>query len=323
MTTSNSSSSPPNAAVHEALFEDVWKQWSREAGAKAPPTLHHYTGAEGLVGVLQSKQIWASHVHCLNDASEGAYAHRLLMSEVRGRLSDAARAQGSADRDQRAAAFWQFYDLAARMLDETLTDHAGFVACFCERPNLLSQWRAYGSQGGGYSVEIPFPALGAIRAIKRHAIEKVVYDPDQQVRLLSIVFDRLETQLSNLVETESGSALTGDIRDLVGRLWAFSFRAFVSFKHPSFSEEQEWRLTIHSRDLEIDETLGGLRFRAAHGRVIPYAAINLAASDGRLPIASVMIGPGQREGAARPIRLVLEACDLGDIRVFQSDIPLR
>jgi hypothetical protein len=39
-----------------------------------PTLLYHYTDARGLLGIIESHAIWATHLHYLNDAQEFAYA---------------------------------------------------------------------------------------------------------------------------------------------------------------------------------------------------------------------------------------------------------
>jgi hypothetical protein len=39
-----------------------------------PPLLYHYTDATGLLGIVQSRAIWATHIRYLNDAQEFDYA---------------------------------------------------------------------------------------------------------------------------------------------------------------------------------------------------------------------------------------------------------
>lgn len=47
-----------------------------------PPVLYHYTNQKGLLGILDSKEIWASHTQYLNDANEFRYAIKLVRKEL-------------------------------------------------------------------------------------------------------------------------------------------------------------------------------------------------------------------------------------------------
>src|ERR1035438_8918621 len=49
-------------------------------------TLFHYTDAQGLLGILKSKRIWASSVYHLNDSSEFRYPFDLISDLLRSNL---------------------------------------------------------------------------------------------------------------------------------------------------------------------------------------------------------------------------------------------
>lgn len=44
--------------------------------------LYHYTSLEGLMGIIESKSIWATNVLYLNDASELNYSLKLIEEEI-------------------------------------------------------------------------------------------------------------------------------------------------------------------------------------------------------------------------------------------------
>ena len=50
------------------------------ANPNLPKTVYHYTDAAGLIGILKNRQIWATHVTYLNDASELLHFARLAAS---------------------------------------------------------------------------------------------------------------------------------------------------------------------------------------------------------------------------------------------------
>jgi hypothetical protein len=49
------------------------EQESQQTGEPTKPEglLYHYTDQKGLLGILESKQLWATHYRYLNDTSEG------------------------------------------------------------------------------------------------------------------------------------------------------------------------------------------------------------------------------------------------------------
>src|SRR2546430_1425649 len=44
-----------------------------------PPLMFHYTDRAGLIGIIQSKTVWATHIRYLNDSSEYSYTSNLAL----------------------------------------------------------------------------------------------------------------------------------------------------------------------------------------------------------------------------------------------------
>lgn len=47
-----------------------------------PEILYHYTDQTGLLGIIQSREIWATHHQCLNDTQEFLHAKALVRNEI-------------------------------------------------------------------------------------------------------------------------------------------------------------------------------------------------------------------------------------------------
>lgn len=95
-----------------------------------PPILYHYTDQHGLLGILKSKEIWASHTQYLNDAREFRHAVGLVKKEVEGMLKDATGLRR---------------DLLLEMQEAVKTSIETINVCVCsfsEERDILSQWRA-------------------------------------------------------------------------------------------------------------------------------------------------------------------------------------
>jgi len=63
----------------EAKFLIVLGQESL-ADPRPPAKLYHYTSTEGLLGILRNRQLWASNVLYLNDATELVDSVRIIRS---------------------------------------------------------------------------------------------------------------------------------------------------------------------------------------------------------------------------------------------------
>jgi hypothetical protein len=47
-----------------------------------PPILYHYTTQQGLLGIINNQEIWATHTQYLNDSREFCHATELMREEV-------------------------------------------------------------------------------------------------------------------------------------------------------------------------------------------------------------------------------------------------
>jgi hypothetical protein len=67
----------------------------RPGAATTVAELYHYTSGEGLVGIIESGELWITQASCLNDATEVRYAAAVLLDSFQRYLgfpldSDAA-----------------------------------------------------------------------------------------------------------------------------------------------------------------------------------------------------------------------------------------
>lgn len=298
--------------------------------------LFHYTTAEGLLGIIQSGCLHASLAYLLNDASEISYGCDIVLDAVQ-ELRKAPRTTA----------------LLQRILDDLRTGfsfdprrdmwaHSIFVACFCEKDNLLSQWRAYG-ESGGYSLGMALSTSNT----RLHPEPKTYTN-----RLMKVLYDRksqVEACLALLRDIEGAISADG-LDPAIQNENQYSFRTYekfyeliqdliiekiVAFKNPAFVEEQEWRLVARRRQLVkqgIDD--GGkspteVYFRTSRGIAVPY--IKLIPRQGpslpgkpNFPLRSVRFGPTlNRAKGESALRLLLEMNGFeSNIEIVGSDIPV-
>jgi hypothetical protein len=121
-------------------FEAELKE--RKLGKYADPEsmLYHYTTSDGLKGIMDANEIWATNFRYVNDLAEFIYANELLSDQIHVKLRSARRLSRAV-----LQAILDTPDMLVGAVDI-------FIACFCVNGDLLSQWRAYGGRGGGYAV---------------------------------------------------------------------------------------------------------------------------------------------------------------------------
>jgi len=120
----------------------------RHPWTKEFPEVAHYTTAEGILGILASKTLWATHYRFLNDYSELEHGKRYvteIYQEVDKSMSNIFKG-----RPQELEKLWW------NPLAPNNNDPEFFVTSFCGIPKdkpdlgrngLLSQWRGYGRNG--------------------------------------------------------------------------------------------------------------------------------------------------------------------------------
>ncbi len=97
-----------NPLLTRQMFEDGF-----------PETLCHYTDFRGLLGILQTRSLWATYTQTLNDDSEQEYGLKVIRDYV-------AKFSG---------------EHVPRTLEPSLCEgQRNFACCFCESAELLSMW---------------------------------------------------------------------------------------------------------------------------------------------------------------------------------------
>jgi len=227
--------------------------------------LYHYTSVNGLRGIVDSGNVLATHLGFLNDLSEG-----------RAALEDEAYRARLAETDRRSPLF---------------------IASFCrhqephqQKNGLLSQWRGYAGEGGGYCVVFDEERLdGLVEAERRISPGLTIVKKD--IRYAA-----------------DGAALAAEGLDFL------DLAAFV--KNEVFREENETRVTL----AVPPRGARPVRFREAGEMLIPY--VEIFSGRRQLPLAEIIVGPGplQRRCAAGVVQF-LRAHGL-EVGVRLSEIPL-
>jgi hypothetical protein len=305
------------------------------------PILFHYTTQAGLLGILGSGALWATHNGFLNDVSERTHAAKMVWGETQRYLETRA----SPALVDEISILWK----EAR--DPRFTNKV-FLTSFCENGDLLSQWRGYGTGQQAYSVgfdsgDLSDPRLGY------GSLRRVIYADEVKCQLVRETIDIwLEDHIAGglmcigrdgmLDMTDELSAL-----DTADNGWPWlqtrlslghSLQWYEhSFKDCSYEEEREWRMVFlhplyrppelcvdrHGDELPIPE----LYFRPTPYGVTPYLEWRLSPSASRL-IKTVCVGPsgsakGQRRAADEAMYLLLDRYDYRDVAVEHSEIPHR
>jgi hypothetical protein len=297
---------------------------------KPPGIIYHYTTAKGLMGIIKSKHIWASHANYLNDTSERKYGETLAGDILQEKFMPLA--PGHSDKwykneEGSMTAAPEFSSKYALLFDaySAITLYPKndvYVTSFCLKDNLLSQWRAYGNQGG-YNIGF-FVKSGVCKTEKgEFGTFRIVYDPAIQRRILDKFVTRILDSLSRHLDT----ILAEDWRDFQSKSYEDHKSALIAgllkialrFKDPSFDVEHEWRFYTTNTPDDVEH----IEFREQNGMIVPYVALPL--QEDWITFQSIRCGPTPHPDLAqRSVEMILKKnqIDIGD-EIYSSGIPLR
>ncbi|WP_150003889.1 hypothetical protein [Methylacidimicrobium cyclopophantes] len=146
------------------------------------PYLYHYTTGENFVKIIESGELWATQISCLNDAQECQSYCRLIREETDKRRS--ADNGGVLPK----TIFESLSGISEGVIAEKLPMLPLFVACFSTESDDLSQWRAYSQGREGYAIGIE---AGENMPVGCRLV-RVQYEPEEQRRLVKGILDVVE-----------------------------------------------------------------------------------------------------------------------------------
>lgn len=270
-------------------IKDHLSTWLEQHSYSEPKLLYHYTTLEGLKGILENRSIWFSHMSTLNDPLELQYGKKIIIDEIESLLKE--------EKDPLLIRFF----LMIRNFVEAFGKHMMhlYIACFCEDDNLLSQWRSYSSNGGGYNLGLQIDSKtnysnNPLDYSKQPLIflRKVIYvERDQKdiiknyltkiVRAFNEASLRIKKELGEIPKTwESELAL-----EVLNPL----FDIMCCLKQEVFKEETEWRLILINQEDKVDF----IKFREMRGSFIPYFNVHIYEDDSnpKFPLKKIKYGP--------------------------------
>lgn len=239
--------------------------------------LYHYTSFNGLLGIVQSGALWASDIRYMNDSAELKHTADLIRTEVTRRIR-----AGHAKPDL----LNQFLDWVTHRITN---GHMLFAASFRSNGNLLSQWRGYSRLGKGVSIGFNPEYILGCAELQSFQIGKCVYNCEHQEYLISQIIDVVEI-LAEQHDVDSSDVVTTSSYHAVFQLIESDLlRIAAILKHPSFREEEEWRIVS---PVITDYVKAPVLFREGASMLVPYIEFKLTARED-VPIAleHLFLGP--------------------------------
>lgn len=278
----------------------------------ASKSLYHYTGIGGLLGIVETRKIWASHAYYLNDSKEILHA-----CEVFGRVISGSIIDYQNEEREFLAQFTTWL--------ETFRSNAFHVFIFSlsEERSLSSQWRSYTPHGKGVSLGFSSNILNRILQSSGFRLAKCLYKHEEQVELMKSLLEKmLETfrqRLPHLDITRNHppQKYYGFLEKFRGDL----LQVLSIIKHTAFEEEREWRIVSPYFE---KYTVPEIKFREGSSMLMPYIEIDLSKNNGEQELfEEVVLGPSQHANLSMSALSSYLSNKKACQRTGNSNIPFR
>lgn len=307
--------------------------------------LYHYTTWEGLQGILKSRTLWATNFRFLNDESE----IMLFMTEKLPKIILPILLEKFSSHLEKDNAAKLKFEAYGKTIDEVayhdtevmikaqffpIRDQI-YITSFCgenidpyiNQNGLLSQWRAYGAQGG-YAIQFDTEELEESLKNEHNSFyygytstADLVYSHDE-----SRYKRELENSISILVEYVGhiiDNSITQEPKEFEKDAYTAFLNCVTRYKHRGFSEENEVRIVCHPLTRDLIHKKGSkvkkdILFREYNQEKIPYISL-FEKRKPLLPIKKIIVGP--QEGKERKQAYLKTLLRDENIEITVSDIP--
>ncbi|SFJ70305.1 Protein of unknown function [Bosea sp. OK403] len=309
----NASLIPPPADVTQAIALAYFEGLEAIKGRSAPAgLLYHYCDANALLSIFQHRQVWATDARYLNDSKE-------LVSLFGNVARHLELASSETERYVRT----QLMNVAdfAPKFGVNVIGLSSYAACFSEDGDVLSQWRAYGSDGMGFAIGFEPRELGALCDGGTGSLKRMIYGGVAEEQIITDYFGKIVRALTPIEGAFARYGYPSMTFDAWLQLRMSEFLHEVAFecKHPAFHEEREWRILASG---------GDIRFRASNNRIAPYKSLDMSSSvtPSLMPVKQIVIGPrADKVESLKALTFLSDALGYGHsgIAIRYSSAPYR
>ncbi|GGD79573.1 DUF2971 domain-containing protein [Lacimicrobium alkaliphilum] len=290
-------------------------------------SLYHYTDINAVKSILENKELWLTHIGYMNDDEE-------FISGLE-RIADKAIGQSASE-----YLGGQSKEELVNQLIEQAQDENIFVCSFCQKADLLSQWRGYTPNNGGYAVEFDEAVISdlideisqSLNALSLSA-EKMARDDEIDTKsrdelifmdkYIEISFLKLDSCAYEEADKEAlaiGAAkewISMKRRENCKTDFMNTYKSYLfsscMMKNKGFSEEKEKRLMVRTSAAE--------HHRCRDGIFVPYFKFKLPDS----AIKNIWVGPSRYQdlkvkGLSSFLKSLKQDNPIG---IKKSVIPLR
>lgn len=325
--------------VLEALTIALLKQLSTivRPSAIKNKTLFHYTDFNGLKGIIENQNFFATNSSFLNDKKEYSYGIDIF-------INSAEKIKSSSRSNIERRLINDFIELIKH---KNISTH--YVTSFSSKGDLLSQWRAYANNGKGIS--IGFDAVKLNNSFKDKTESFFVQYNNQENTANELLKKSIDFYLKNKKSIEAIKGInTSDFYKIASSQILEIIDDYIGlFKDKAFAEEKEYRFELII-DKEINKNRS-LLFRSGKNNLLtPYLKLMTAYKEEHdilkennstskdidelnkkykiklLPINQIIIGPSldfELNKKAIELLLFTNNYNFNKIKILESKVPYR
>jgi hypothetical protein len=286
------------------------QEQQRTEGQAEPELLYHYTTLDGLLGILDKRELWATGISYLNDTFEYKAAPSAAVDIAMADSQYGENASG-------------FDNLNSLFRYSAAHAQSVFVASFSAEPSGddLSQWRAYSGEHSGVCLGFSSKYLNMVgkRFVKENSSQGWIGDDEDSLVRCEYCQDPATDGADKAIQDRVRKVMA--IEDSRKKVLTFA-RYAASLKHKKFRAEHEWRMVLVSGGQEVPDSVG---FRRMRSFIVPYARIRLAWLDQPIEVDRVVVGPTPHRGEAKSsIEMLLKRYHVKYRKeVLSSEVPYR
>ncbi len=242
-------------------------------------TLYHYTSFKGLLGIVDSGVLWASDVRYMNDSAEMKHSADLIREDVARRMAEG---------HHNPKLLNEFLEWISYRISN---GHMLFGASFRSNGNLLSQWRSYSALGKGVSLGFSPDHIVQCAQNQSFQVGKCIYDPTEQRHLIQQIVDAVEAmaEAHNAAGDTDRNRAPHVYQGVFQKIESDLLRITALLKHPSFQEEEEWRIVS---PVITDYVASAVLFREGASMLVPYFEFKLTlAPEQPMCLEHIFLGP--------------------------------
>jgi len=298
-----------------------------------PELLYHYTDQNGLLGIIEKQEFWATDVRFLNDMEEfeaGLKIAVAMAEQAYSEFGEAGRIPVAYIESELRFSFSERPIFSISFAGPLKRKEALF-ASIDDPGDRLNMWRGYSWNGPAYSIGLSREGNTTDTEGVDLYLQECSYLKDTKEKYLTEILNGLGDVLNECIgkrieRVGNGTPIDdavdearGELRKGFSRILPDLKSQLAACKHEGFWEEREWRITVcpPQNDKRVF-------YKSGRFGITPRFPIRLRDSDGSLPITRIVVGPSPHiTDSIESLNGFLKRNGYSHVQVSASKIPYR